>query len=252
MYKVICFDFDDVIIDTNLILRLGERFGNRLKELKYVIDFLLPAKNPRTFSADFHKAAKMARGMPFEKLKILADHMRLTHGVRGTLKKLYDDGYKLSIISANDRNLINYILDKNKINFFDSIFASHLETHNGILTGKLSGKVIKSEKKSVLNDVKNLYNVQNREIMFVADGLTDIPLFKLLGHGIFFCPNIITKTIIYRDPVLTKLEREKKIFIVEDKDLQEILPFIDSKYEKKHNIRKWYRNFWKLKFRRSK
>ncbi|MCD6558223.1 MAG: HAD family phosphatase [Candidatus Aenigmarchaeota archaeon] len=249
MYRVICFDFDDVIVDTNLCLQIGERFGNKVKELKFLIDFLLHNKKPREFSKIAHQAAKLIRGLPFKDLKKLADHLRLTPGVRETFKQLKKEGYKILIVSANDERIIQYLLKKHSLNsFVDKIFASKLVTNNGTLTGEIRGEVIRTEKVGVIHEIESMFKVTKDEINFVADGITDIPIFKKLGHGIFFCPSFATKSIIYRDRELAELEKNRKIFLVEKKNLQEVLPYIDEKFVKKRELHHWYQKLWHKKF----
>lgn len=249
MYKVICFDFDDVIIDTNLMIQLSQRFGNKLKEFKLLFNFLVKDRRNHNKFSSIHDIAKTTRGMDFQKLKKICDYVKLTPGTVSTLEKLKKEGFEIVIVSVNDKRIINHILEKHKIKYyFSDIFASELDTENGVLTGKINGEVVDTKKLSVLDKIKEKYNVDEKHIMYVADGVTDIPLFKKLGHGVFFCPSFVTKTVIYRDPKLVKMEKNNEIKIVEHKNLTEILPFVNQKMETKHNVKKWYRSFWKNKF----
>lgn len=249
MYKVICFDFDDVVVDTNLGLQIGERFGNKVKEFKFLISFLLHNKKPKEFAKVARKAAKLIKGMPFEELKALVDQLRPTPGVRETFQELKKHGYKILVVSANDKRIIQYFLKKNHLDsFVDHIFGSELVTDNGTLTGELKGEVIRTEKVGIIHEIEQMYKVEKDQINLVADGITDIPMFKKLGHGIFFCPGFVTKNIIYRDAELAEMERKKEIFLVETRDLKEVLPYINEKFAKRHEVHHWYQRLWHKKF----
>jgi len=204
MYKVICFDFDDVVVDTNLGLQIGERFGNKVKEFKFLISFLLHNKKPKEFAKVARKAAKLIRGMPFEELKALVDQLRPTPGVRETFQELKKHGYKILVVSANDKRIIQYFLKKNHLDsFVDHIFGSELVTDNGTLTGELKGEVIRTEKVGIIHEIEQMYKVEKDQINLVADGITD---------------------------------------------LKEVLPYINEKFAKRHEVHHWYQRLWHKKF----
>ena len=135
--------------------------------------------------------------------------------------------YKIVIVSTNDKRLIKDILEKNKIaDYIDHIYASEFGVENGKLNGKIYGTVIKTEKVGVVKEIEKKYKVKAKDVIYVGDGLTDLPIMKKMGKGILFCPNVLTRAEVYEDKILKKKEKEGSLFLIEKKDLREVLDFI--------------------------
>lgn len=225
--KVICFDFDDVITDGNLLSSASHKFASGFKKIRIMMDFLRYNENPKKFYWFIRKVVKRGKGIRFDDLEEAALKQRLITGVPQTLRALKKRGYKVVIVSTNDERIIKKYLEKHGLlKYIDHIYAAQLEVKNGVLTGKMSGNVIETEKTGVVRKIKKIYNVSEKDIIYVGDGLTDIPIFRLVGKGIIFCPKTVTKLEIYNDQILKKKERENEIFVVVENDLRAIMKFI--------------------------
>ncbi|HLD49322.1 MAG TPA: HAD family phosphatase [archaeon] len=228
MKKIICFDFDDVIVDSNIVSRIGKYFGKKLKLYEMEMEFILDNENPEKFYHFAKKFIKMGKGLDFEYVRRIALKFKLNTGSKEALKKLKKNGYKIVIVSANDRRLIKDILKKNGISeYIDHIYASEFGVVDGKINGKIYGTVIKTEKVGVVREIEKKYKIKAKDVIYVGDGLTDLPIMKKIGKGILFCPNVVTRAEVYEDKILSRKEKNGSLFLIEKKDLREVLNFVD-------------------------
>jgi len=192
-----------------------------------MVDFLRYNENPKKFYWFVKKAVKKGKGLKFEGLEEIALKQKMIKGVPQVFKTLKRRGYKIVIVSTNDERIIRKYLEKHRLlKYIDHIYAARLEVKNGLLTGEITGSVIETAKIGVLRKIKKLYRASPKDITYVGDGLTDIPIFRLVGLSIIFCPKTVTKMEIFEDKILKEKEQKNEIFLVEKKDLRGILKFI--------------------------
>src|SRR3989344_8591239 len=197
MTKVVCFDFDNVIVDTSLAIKLLV-FGDKFKEFSAGIDFLLHNTEPKKFFKSVKKIMRLAKGMPEDRIKKILLEAHITEGAKETFQSLKKKKVKIVIASINDADLIKECLKKNNLlKYVDHIYASKMGVRDGKLTGEISGDVIETEKVGVVNKIEKLYRVKRKDILYIGDGLTDLPIMKSVGRGILFSPNSLTKTEVF-------------------------------------------------------
>ena len=151
----------------------------------------------------------------------------MNKNAKNVIKKLKKDGYKIVIVSINDEGMIKKFLKKNDIDkYVDHIYAAKLGVKNGILTGNVSGNVVETEKTGVVRKIEKLYRARKEDIIYVGDGMTDLPIMKKVGRAILFCPNALTNVEVLADKQLMKMKKDERLFLVEEKDLSKILDFV--------------------------
>lgn len=99
-----------------------------------------------------------------------------------TLKKLKSEGYKIYLISASAEFYLNELYNIKEV---DKVIGTKFKFVNGYYTGEMIGENNKGEEK-----VKRLMEVLKEEGIEVdfknsymySDSLSDLPLFKLVGH----------------------------------------------------------------------
>lgn len=225
--KVICFDYDDVIVRTNTVNRLLKLFGQRLKMLELEVEFLEDCMEPKKFFGVVKKLVQMGKGIEFDRIKKYMIRFSLNKGVESVFMTLKKRGYKIVVVSTNDERIIKEYLTKHGLDkYIDHIYASRIGVKNGIITGKVYGDVIRTEKTGVVKTIERKYHVKPANIIYVGDGMTDLPIMKLVGHSILFCPNELTKIELFNDSVLRKKEKTGKLVTVRKNDIKEILRLI--------------------------
>jgi HAD superfamily phosphoserine phosphatase-like hydrolase len=224
--KIVCFDFDNVISDGNLISKLF-KLRPEFRELELGLEFMVDNMNPKEFFTVMKKIVKLGKGLELDKIRKVMLGFGVIRGVRKTFTTLKKNGYKIVIVSAGDRSMIREFLKKNKLlAYVDHIYGSELGSRNNRLTGMIYGDVIRTEKTGAFKEIEKMYKAKKDDVVYVGDGLTDLPMMKLAGKSILFCPNVLTKIEAFRDKTLTKKEKNGKLFLIEKKDMTEILKFI--------------------------
>ncbi len=222
--KIICFDFDDVITDSNPVYKLISFGKSDFGELRLGLELLEDNMNSRKFFKIIKELVKFGKGIGFDAVEKAILKAGLMKGAREAFEKLKESGCKIVIVSINDERIIRKFLKRHRLEKYVShIYASRLGIKDGKLTGIISGDVIKTEKLGILKKLRKAYG--KKEIVYIGDGLTDIPILKKSDRGILFCPNELTKAEVFVDKGLMKKEGIK-LFLVEKRDLREILKFI--------------------------
>ncbi len=212
--KVICFDFDDVVISGNFLTWIAARFGKKIDEIRIFNEYLSEKDNPEKFELTVKRLVMLGKGMRYEALKRLMLKLKITKGFENTAKELNKRGYKISIISTNDEGLIRNVLVHHKLDrYIDHIYASRLELADGKVTGKLFSDVVKTRKKGIVSRIKKKYKISENDIIYVGDGLTDIPIMKLVGTAILFRPKTEIKAHAMSDSALMEMKRSSRFFI---------------------------------------
>lgn len=225
--RVICFDFDDVITQYNIAMKLLGMAGHKFQQLKLELEMLKDNRDPKKFAVLIEKFAQLVKGSKIEDAEKVLRLMKLRKGTKETLKRIKKMNMKIVIVSINDEALIKEFLRRNDIeNYIDHIYAAKMEVKNGILTGKITGAVLKDEKIGIIKIIEKKYKAKKDDVLYVGDGLTDLPVIKKVGRGILFSPNAITRAEVYTDRQLKKMEESGRLFLVENHDLRKILEFI--------------------------
>jgi HAD superfamily phosphoserine phosphatase-like hydrolase len=228
MAKVVCFDFDDVLTDKDAAGRFLEVFGHTFSELRFGLELFEDNKHPKKFFRTLKKVVALGKGVRYERVERIASFIKPMKNARKTLQLLKKKGFKVVIISINDENMIKKFLGRSKMDaYVDHIYAGKLGVKNGLLTGTIEGEAIRTEKVGVVAKIRTLYGAKS-EIYYVGDGMTDLPIMKKLGSGILFCPNAVTNAEVLEDRTLMKMQKDGKLFLVEDKDLAGVLEFIGN------------------------
>jgi HAD superfamily phosphoserine phosphatase-like hydrolase len=227
MAKVVCFDFDDVIAEKGAMSRFLEVFGHTFKELEYGLELLEDNKNPRKFFRTIKKAIELGRGIKYSRVEKISFFLRPTRNASRALKKLKNDGYKIVVVSINDANVIKKFLRMHKMDsLVDHIYASKIGIRNGLLTGTISGDVVRTEKCGIVPVIEKKFSAGKGDIFYVGDGMTDLPIMKKLGRGILFCPNPVAQAEVLADRKLMQMKKDGRLFLVRKKDLNSIMEFI--------------------------
>ncbi|URZ15951.1 HAD-IB family hydrolase [Clostridium felsineum] len=99
-----------------------------------------------------------------------------------TMKKLKSEGYEVVLISASAEFYLNELYNIKEV---DRIIGTRFTNENGIFNRKIVGENCKGEEK--VRRLKEVLNKEKIEVDFknsymFSDSLSDMPLFKLVGH----------------------------------------------------------------------
>lgn len=179
--RLVCFDMDSTLIQTEVINELAERAGvgesvSRITEsaMRGEIDF----------SESFKQRIALLEGLDEKVMIHIAENLPLTEGAERLFRTLQRYGFKTAIISGGFSYFGRHLQNKLGI---DYVFANQLEIVNGKLTGKHIGEIIDGPKKAeLLRNIAFKEDIHLAQTVAVGDGSNDLPMLNISGLGIAF------------------------------------------------------------------
>ncbi len=225
--KLVCFDFDNVLVNGNFLVTAMKLLDNEAADLKLLGGLLRGTRDPDYFDVFIQKIAMLMKGFEIKKIRGLITLLEPMNGLKQTLKTLHKQGIKVVVLSTNDERLIKEFLDRNKVlEYVDSVHGIIMDVKNGKLTGKYKGNLTPHQKLDKLKEILKKYNIGSNEYTYVGDGLTDMPIFERIDRGIVFCPDAVTKIAILTNEKTVERINNGSLSLIHDKDLTDVLKLV--------------------------
>ncbi|NDV68249.1 phosphoserine phosphatase SerB [Dysgonomonas sp. 25] len=181
MRRLVCFDMDSTLIQTEVIDELAMRAGVG-DEVKAITESAM--RGEIDFSESFKKRVSLLKGLDESVMKEIAENLPITEGMTRLIRILKKSGCKIAILSGGFTYFGNYLKDKYG---FDYVYANELEIVNGKLTGKYVGDIVDGKRKAeLLRLLAQMEKVDIRQTAAVGDGANDLPMLEIAGLGIAF------------------------------------------------------------------
>ena len=181
MRRLICFDMDSTLIQTEVIDELAERAGVG-SEVKAITEQAMQGEID--FNESFRQRIKLLKGLDVSVMKEIADNLPITEGVGRLVKVLQKVGFKTAILSGGFTYFGNYLKEKYG---FDYMYANELEIDKGKLTGNYLGDIVDGKRKAeLLRLIAQVEKIDLRQTVAVGDGANDLPMLGIAGLGIAF------------------------------------------------------------------
>ena len=179
--RLICFDMDSTLIETEVIDELAMRAGVGDK-VKAITESAM--RGEIDFNESFKERVALLKGLDESVMKDIAEHLPITEGVDRMMKVLKRAGYKTAILSGGFTYFGRYLKEKFG---FDYVYANELEIENGKLTGNYVGEIVNGRRKAeLLKLIAQVENVNIAQTIAVGDGANDLPMLSTAGLGIAF------------------------------------------------------------------
>ena len=182
MRRLICFDMDSTLIQTECIDELAKRAGVGDK----VSDITARAmRGEIDFKESFRERVALLKGLDASVMKDIAEHMPITEGTDRLMSVLKTCGYKIAILSGGFTYFGEYLQKKFGV---DYVYANELEIdENGKLTGNYLGDIVDGHRKAeLLKLIAQVEKVNLAQTIAVGDGVNDLPMISEAGLGIAF------------------------------------------------------------------
>lgn len=181
MRRLICFDMDSTLIETEVIDELAMRAGVGDK-VKVITERAM--RGEIDFKESFTERVALLKGLDASVMQDVAEHLPITEGVDRLMFVLKQYGYKIAILSGGFTYFGNYLKSKYGI---DYVYANELEIVDGKLTGRYVGEIVDGRRKAeLLKLIAQVENVNLAQTIAVGDGANDLPMLSEAGLGIAF------------------------------------------------------------------
>ena len=181
MRRLICFDMDSTLIETEVIDELAIRAGVG-DEVKAITESAM--RGEIDFTESFRRRCALLKGLDVSVMQEIAENLPITEGADRLMRVLKKVGFKIAILSGGFTYFGNYLKQKFGI---DYVYANELEVIDGKLTGRYLGEVVDGKRKAeLLRLIAQVENVDIRQTIAVGDGANDLPMISIAGLGIAF------------------------------------------------------------------
>ena len=181
MRRLICFDMDSTLIETEVIDELAIRAGVG-DQVKAITEAAM--RGEIDFCESFRQRCALLKGLDVSVMQEIAENLPITEGVDRLMRILKKVGFKIAILSGGFTYFGNFLKQKYNI---DYVYANELEIENGKLTGTHVGDIVDGKRKAeLLRLIAQVENVDIRQTVAVGDGANDLPMISIAGLGIAF------------------------------------------------------------------
>ena len=181
MRRLICFDMDSTLIETEVIDELAVRAGVG-DQVKAITEAAM--RGEIDFCESFKQRCALLKGLDVSVMQEIAESLPITEGVDRLMRVLKKVGFKIAILSGGFTYFGNYL--KRKYNI-DYVYANELEIVDGRLTGRYVGDIVDGRRKAeLLRLIAQVENVDLQQTVAVGDGANDLPMISVAGLGIAF------------------------------------------------------------------
>ncbi|MFR9524041.1 MAG: phosphoserine phosphatase SerB [Rikenellaceae bacterium] len=179
--RLICFDMDSTLIETEVIDELADRAGVG-EQVREITEKAM--RGEIDFCESFRQRVALLKGLDESVMAEIADNLPITEGLERMMTILKRVGFKTAILSGGFTYFGNHLRRRFG---FDYVYANELEIVDGKLTGRSVGQVVDGERKAeLLRLLCQFENIDIAQSIAVGDGANDLPMLNLAGLGIAF------------------------------------------------------------------
>lgn len=180
--RLICFDMDSTLIQTECIDELAKRagVGDQVAEIT-----ARAMRGEIDFKESFTERVALLKGLDASVMQDIAEHLPITEGADRLMTVLKRCGYKIAILSGGFTYFGEYLQRRYGI---DYVYANELEIgEDGKLTGRFKGEIVDGHRKAeLLKLIAQVEKVNLAQTIAVGDGANDLPMISDAGLGIAF------------------------------------------------------------------
>lgn len=179
--RLIFFDMDSTLVDMEIIDEMAKGAGV-FKEVSRITEKAM--RGDIDFEESLTQRVALLKGLRVEELEKIRNEMKLSEGAEdlvNTLKKL---GFKLGLVSGGFDYFSEFLMKRLGMDFS---YANQLEIKNGLLTGKVLGKIVDNTYKAkIVNMVSEEEGVLLDQTVAIGDGANDVLMLGQAGLGIAY------------------------------------------------------------------
>ena len=182
MRRLICFDMDSTLIQTECIDEMAERAGVGA-QVRAITESAM--RGEIDFKESFTRRVGLLKGLDVSVMQEIAENLPITEGTERLMSVLKTCGYRIAILSGGFTYFGEYLRRRFGI---DYVYANELAIgEDGKLTGRYVGEVVDGRRKAdLLKLIAQSEHVRLEQTIAVGDGANDLPMLSEAGLGIAF------------------------------------------------------------------
>ena len=179
--RLVTMDVDSTFVRGELIDELAGLVGCKERVAEITARAM---RGEIEFRQALGERVRLLEGLPLARAKALAEGFELTPGAESFVRTLQSLGFRVGLVSGG----FDFFVDELKSRFgLDFAFANELEVKDGVITGRLHGAIVDSERKAqLLKDMAKVYKLRPEQTVAVGDGANDVLMLQTAGLGIAF------------------------------------------------------------------
>ena len=203
--RLVAFDFDGTLSDSEMTVLLGERTGvaDRMAEITE-----RAMNDELSYAESLRERASLLSGLDESEAGAAFDQVRLRPGAADVIERLRDAGHHVAILTGGFERGVERALEQEGA-AVDSIVANRLPTENGRLTGGVEGPLVTGTKDDALESLADDLDVPLARTIAVGDGANDLPMLEVAGLSIGYLPKDAVRPAC--DAVVASMPRLAKL-----------------------------------------
>ncbi|WP_049969445.1 phosphoserine phosphatase SerB [Haladaptatus cibarius] len=182
--KIVAFDFDGTLSDSEMTVLLGERKA----VADQMEDITARAMNDEiSYAKSLRDRAALLEGLPLEDAADAFADVRLRPGAAEILADLSEKGTHVAILTGGFERGVQAALDREGVSV-DTIIANRLPDDGEVLTGDVDGPLIEGTKDEALESLAEEHDADMVNTVAVGDGANDLPMLEVAGLSVGFDP----------------------------------------------------------------
>ncbi|ELZ76898.1 phosphoserine phosphatase [Haloferax larsenii JCM 13917] len=204
--RIIAFDFDGTLSDSEMTVLLGRRNGTADE----MADITERAMNDEiSYAESLRSRARLLEGLEEELAEEAYGEVELRPGAAELIQRLRDYGHHVAIFTGGFERGVQRALEKEGVEV-DDIVSNRLPVKGGRLTGDVEGSLIEGTKDTALENYAAEHDVSLDRTVAVGDGANDLPMLEIAGLSVGFVPKDAVRPAC--DVVVSSMDRLGKVF----------------------------------------
>ena len=179
---LLVMDVDSTLIEQEVIELIAERAGTREQVAEVTARTM---RGELDFAASLRERVATLAGVRESVFADVLAEVRPTRGAAELIEALHARGFRVGVVSGGFEEVVVPLAERLGI---DHVAANRLETDNGVLTGRVLGRIVdRQEKVRCLRTWAERDGVPMERTIAVGDGANDLGMLAAAGLGVAFC-----------------------------------------------------------------
>ena len=178
---LVVFDVDSTLIEDEVIELLADVAGKRA-EVAAVTERAMAGE--LDFAESLIERVKTLAGLPASVFDEVLQKITVTQGAVQLIDAIHSAGGRVGAVSGGFNQVLTPLAERLSLDFAR---ANELEVIDGVLSGRVTGKIIdRTEKKNALIEWAHLAGFDIAQTIAVGDGANDLEMMQAAGLSIAF------------------------------------------------------------------